>query len=155
MKREWSLVVAVILMALLVTLQSARRKRERGHDARDDAFYQRILAKPNNQDVAEWRKSGQPVLLGEQTRETSAAILDELFAAGAVRIVATDVEKDPGFGLATNWIVIELPRDAASRPRMFALLQRLSDKNGWDEQVRDDGGRYTLMGKFKLTFRWP
>jgi hypothetical protein len=147
---------AVVLVLAGVAWQLA----ERGHgqpkpDGADDAFYEEILRRSGNQDVAEWRKSGQGITIGEQNAATSAAVLDAIFAAGAVRIVATDVQKDPSYGLTTNWLVVELPKDPVAHRQLELLLNRLAKKDGWGESPLDPKARYSLSGKFKSGFSWP
>jgi hypothetical protein len=114
------------------------------------------MAKPEHEDLAEWRKTGRPVVLGELDEKSSGAIVSDLLAAGAVRVVATEVAKDPQRGLDTNWIVAEIPTDPGARKKLFALFDRLADKDGWDP-TPDVGQRYQLLGKFKWLpwTRWP
>jgi hypothetical protein len=136
--------------------EEGRRRAQLPEAERSDLQCEDAMKDGEQQDLGEWRRSGKPVVLGELNQTTSAAILDDLLGAGAVRVVGTHVSKDPQRGVDTNWIVAELPKEPAARRKLLSVIDRLNDKNGWDPSP-DIGQRYQLLGKFKWLpwTRWP
>ena len=114
------------------------------------------MANTPSQDLGQWRRTGRAINLGELDGKTSAAIINDLFAAGAMRIVAIKVATDPTRGLDANWVVAEIPADVSARRRLFSVFDRLAEKDGWD-RTPDIGQHYQLLGKFKWLpwSRWP
>lgn len=128
--------------------EEAKRRASMSPAERLDRTCEDAMAKSEPQDLSEWRQKGRPIVLGELDEKTSSAIVNDLFGAGAVRVVATEVTRDPQRGLDTNWIVAEIPKDPAARRKLFAIFDRLAAKDGWDP-TPDIGQRYQLLGKFK------
>jgi hypothetical protein len=126
----------------------AKRRAKLSPAKKIDRSCEEAMAKGEQQDLGEWLHTGGAITLGELDEKASAAAVNELLAAGAVRVVATNVGKDQDGLVYASWIVAEIPRQASSRRKLFPVFDRLATKDGWDP-TPDVGQRYQILGKFK------
>lgn len=77
--------------------------------------------------------------------------MKRLYASGAEKVWAGDLEFYPNDGQSTNILIVELPIEPNLRKQLFRLEARVAASEGFDP-VSDDGQHFMFLYKFKLTF---
>jgi hypothetical protein len=111
-----------------------------------DEFCQQFLDDPNTREVLEWLRSkpeGELFRsLGESgSTEDSIALAQEIYDAGAVEVLAVEIDDYEEDGQNTGKLVIKLPDQADARKRVFAWANANSESQGFDPEI-DTGQRY-------------
>ena len=150
--KTW-LVVAVVGLVLLVAYAASSPSPIPGSGRQDSAFAESLMAK-GNRDARQWLSEDGPRAvrtIGEHTNAGSKAIVADLFRRGAVSVYAVEIDTVPNVGQSANYLVVQLPSNAAARHRLFDFGNQNARRNGFD-RISDDGQRYLFSGKLKLTF---
>ena len=127
---------------------------EPGSGHTQDAFCRNLLDTKTHREALSWvaeSKDHDIRTIGEQSPEDSLRTVQRLYADGATRVWAVDLETYPKEGQSTNILIVELPNDPKLRRQMFRLEAQVGASEGFDP-VSDDGQHYMFLYKFKLTF---
>ncbi|MHC4333566.1 MAG: hypothetical protein ACYSUP_02735 [Planctomycetota bacterium] len=113
-----------------------------------DEFVQRFLGDPNSREVLNWlRASSEDDFrsLGElETTDESITLVQEIYEAGAVYVLAVEIDEYPE-GQNTGKLVIKLPEDDAdARKRVFAWAGNVAQQQGFDPE-QDSGQSYLFV----------
>src|SRR4051812_15277553 len=110
-----------------------------------DEFVQQFLGAPDTREVLEWLRGaaeGELRTLSELgSNEESIALAQEIYDAGAVEVLAVEIDDDPGEGQNSGKLVIKLPDRPEDRTRVFAWAAANSESQGFDPEI-DRGQRY-------------
>lgn len=145
-----SILVALILSCVSLTSCSGGPPFD---GRREDAVCADLLQRKTHAEALPWleqSKDGDIRTIGEQDPATSLAIAKELHQAGAVKVHALDIERDPNLGETTNTLIVELPEGLEQRRKLFAIEARTAKSAGFDP-VPDQGQHYMFLHGFKLT----
>lgn len=120
---------------------------------KNDSQWERLASAPTAMEAREWLKTGHKrgfssVTLGElaSTKE-SLALVEQAYAAGAVRVIAIEIDDYPDFKGGhqnTGRLVITLPDAESKRAKVFAWGGKIAEEQGFDATV-DDGQRYLFV----------
>ncbi|MCR9120064.1 MAG: hypothetical protein NXI22_24265 [bacterium] len=110
-------------------------------------FIQQCLDSPNAEEAREWLNGASEENfrnLGElSSTEESLQLVDEIYAAGAVKVFAVDIdreEEDENSGK----LVIELSDDQAEREATLAIAGKLAIVQGFEAEP-DTGQRHVFV----------
>ena len=108
-----------------------------GHNPRKVTTTEIILLRPSL--VERGFLSGESALASNRFGPTSRAIrfVDELYRAGAVRVVVPEEAIDDGIEVYADSLVVIMPSDPEKRRRVRALCDREIRREGFDP--REDG----------------
>ena len=116
-----------------------------------DVFAQRLLSHPTATEARAWlrRDDGVSRTLGESdSPEQAIQFVDELYAAGAICVTATEIdayETEMLEGVArhenTGHLILELPADSRARKQLFRIQGKIARELGFDP-TEDIGQRY-------------
>jgi hypothetical protein len=111
-----------------------------------DEFVQQFLGAPDTREVLEWLRSkpeGELCRsLGESgSTEDSIALAQEIYDAGAVEVLAVEIDDYEGEGQNTGRLVIKLPDEPDARKRVFAWAGAIAESHGFDPDI-DTGQCY-------------
>jgi hypothetical protein len=81
--------------------------------------------------------------LGEMTPEMSQSTIEEGYAAGALEIIAADIQTDKNGDETTNYLIVKLPTKAARRKPVFEWFNELAQSSGFDPE--EDWGQKELF----------
>ena len=113
-----------------------------------DEFMQSILHDPNKQEALRWLKGGREGdfrSVGELgTNEESIALIQRIYDAGAVEVIAVRIDEYPGEGQNTGKLVIKLPDEPELRQGLFALAGGIAQRLGFDPE-QDTGQTYLFL----------
>ena len=122
-------------------------------DSADD-LPQALLAHPTATEARAWFATADGVLrtLGESdSQDRSRQFVEDLYASGAVRVVATEIVRYTRESLVdvthhenTGHLVVELPADPAQRKRLFRIQGKAARGLGFDP-TKDSGQRYLFF----------
>lgn len=121
--------------------------------AGDDRFYESLISTPGAKEARRWLRTGKSrgyafVTLGKlASTEESLALVEQGYAAGAVRVTAVEIEdySDIEGGMQnTKRIVITLPDVPAKRAKALAWAGKVAREYGFDVE-RDIGQRYVYL----------
>jgi hypothetical protein len=112
-----------------------------------DEFIRPFLDAPDTREVIEWLGEATEDhfrSLGESaSTEDSIALAKEIYAAGAVEVLAVEIDEDDD-GDNTGKLVIKLPTDPGDRKRVFAWAGAVSESHGFDP-TEDSGQSYLFV----------
>ena len=109
-----------------------------------DAFFQKFLNDPASREARDWLKSGTGNTLGElDSAEESLAIVDNAYAAGAIKVIAVEIDNYGEFQ-NTGKLIIELPKAAEKRASVFAWAAPIAESQGYDGE-EDEGQPYLFL----------
>ena len=119
-----------------------------GDDPRDkDAFCLRLINRGHTGEARKWlteRKNGEVRTLGElESADESLALVEELYAAGAQKVMAVEIDITNA-GQNTGKLVIELHPEAKWRKRCFEIQGTIARKQGYDP-TPDVGQKYLFI----------
>src|SRR6187200_33440 len=110
-----------------------------------DEFVQRFLVSDDTREVLKWLRGapdGELYSLGELgTTEESVALAQEIYDAGAVEVLAVEIDDYPGEGQNSGKLVIKLSDKPENRKGVFAWAAANAESLGFDPEV-DTGQRY-------------
>lgn len=102
---------------------------------RQEEFIKELLDNPNKAEAFSWLdestdESYRTVGVLE-TNEQSIDLIDEAYKAGAVEVIAVEIETYPDGGQNTGRLVITLPEDVEARKRVFQWCEVQAQKLGF------------------------
>ena len=121
--------------------------------AGNDKWYESLISTPNAKEARQWirtcRKRGfAMVTLGKlDSMDESLALVEEGYAAGAVRVTAVEIEDYPdimGGMQTTSRLVVTLPDAPAKRVKTLAWAGKVAEEQGFDAET-DIGQRYLFL----------
>lgn len=121
--------------------------------AASDKWYQSLISTPNAKEARQWirtcRKRGfAMVTLGKlDSMEKSLALVEDGYAAGAVRVTAVEIEDYPDIagGMQTSSrLIVTLPNAPAKRAKALAWTGKIAKEQGFDAET-DIGQRYVFL----------
>lgn len=117
-------------------------------DSMSDEFCQQFLSAPDTREVLEWLQSapvGEFRSLGESgSTEDSIALAQEIYDAGAVEVLAVEIDDYEGEGQNTGKLVIKLPSGSEKRKPVLAWAGAIAESHGFDAE-RDTGQAYVFV----------
>src|ERR1700733_2499704 len=118
---------------------------------RPDALTDRLLRHPTATEACRWLTTDDGVrrTLGElNTPESSLKLVERFYRAGAVSVVATEIDRyvretlhEDDVSENTGHLVIELPHDPGKRRRVLAIQGAIARRLGFDA-TPDEGQQY-------------
>jgi hypothetical protein len=90
---------------------------------KSERLIKRLLA-TKNAEAIEWLKTNGRAAkktLAELSAKKSVALVSELYKAGAVRVLAVDIDEGPNGNENTGKLVVDLPRETAKRNAILEL----------------------------------
>ncbi len=127
--------------------------RDPGTGTSADRECRKLIADHGNREALGWLQESKPKnirTLGEQSPSESLRIAQDLYDAGAVKVLAVKIDSEPGVGETTNIVCVEMPVGLDSRQRLFKIEVQQASDAGFDP-VSDDGQTYLFLYKFKLS----
>jgi len=113
-----------------------------------ERFLEELLRKPNRAEAIPWlRESTEESYrtLGElKTNAESLNLVSDAIKAGAVEVVAVEIDTYPDGSQNTGRLIIELPEDPAARRVCLTWCNELGERLGLAPES-DFGQRYTLV----------
>lgn len=111
-----------------------------------DEFIQRFLDDPGTQEALFWLRSGAEFRsLGEHgSTEESIALVESAYAAGAVSVVAVEIDDYGADGQNTGKIVVALPAEPELRRGVFAWCGHFAEERGFDAD-QDEGQTHLFV----------
>jgi hypothetical protein len=113
-----------------------------------DAFALQFLGSPNTRDVLKWLGESTETdfrSIGElSSTEESIAFAKEIYDAGAVEVLAVEIDDYPDEGQNTGKLLIKLPNGSEERTRVFARAGQISQTQGFDPAT-DSGQSYLFV----------
>jgi hypothetical protein len=110
-----------------------------------DEFVKQFLGAPDTREVLEWLGStpdSEYRSLGESgSTEDAIALAQKIYDAGAVEVLAVEIDEYEGVGQNSGRLVIKLPDQPEARRRVFAWAAANSESHGFDPYT-DTGQRY-------------
>lgn len=148
----WLLLLAALVLGWFFFVRIPPSKPGSGLQA--DSFCRKLMESKGHAEALSWvseSKMHDIRTIGEQSPEESLKIVKRLYASGAEKVWAVEIEVYPNGGQSTNSLVVELPADPNLRKQLFGLEARVAASEGFDP-VSDDGQHYMFLYKFKLAF---
>jgi hypothetical protein len=109
-------------------------------------FVQKLLRSRRKAEALRWllgsQASRRRALGGFTGAKSSANLVRELYAAGAVKVIAVEIKSKPTGSQWTEKLVMELPSDAKLRESIFRWCKRQGAKAGYSPE--HDGGEKHL-----------
>jgi hypothetical protein len=101
---------------------------------RIERFFDDLLSKPNRAEALSWLDEStdeSPRTLGElETNESSIDLVNEAYKAGAVEVIAVDIETYPDGSQNTGRLVVVLPKQQAPRKETLRWCNKQSEQLG-------------------------
>lgn len=97
-------------------------------------FIQKFLTQPDRGEARLWLRGDEKRYIGEMTHEDSLEFVEEVYKAGAKKIIAVEIEDE-----TTNCLIVELPKNGPKRESVFKWNSAFAQKSGFDPY--DDWGQ--------------
>ena len=114
----------------------------------NEEFIDARLADPNKAEVRAWlggHSDGYFINLGElESNEASLQLANRFYDAGAVEVVAVEIDKYEGEGENTGKLVVVLPEDRQQRAKILDLCSDIAQEQGFD-RLDDFGQRRVFV----------
>jgi hypothetical protein len=112
-----------------------------------DEFVQQFIGAPETKEALVWLGGAtrkKPRTLGEdETTADSVQLVEELYAAGAVEVLAVEIVRyDEGEN--SGKLVIELPQNEQDREMVFDIAGKIAESQGFDRGT-DNGQKYVFV----------
>lgn len=108
-----------------------------------ERFIQRLLESPNKAEAYSWLdECGDESFrnVGElESNEKSLDLIHEIYRAGAVEVIAVEIDKYPDGGENTGRLVIVMPEEPEKRRAVLEWCSKISE--GWGFAAREDHGQ--------------
>lgn len=90
---------------------------------KSEQLIKRLLATKHSEAIEWLKRNGRAAkkTLAELSAKKSVALVAELYKAGAVRVLAVDIDEGPNGNENTDKLVVDLPRETAKRKAIFEL----------------------------------
>jgi hypothetical protein len=113
------------------------------------SFCESLISASNAKEARGWLQSGgkREFTLGElSSTKESLALVEEVYALGAVRVTAVEIGDYPDMGGCQNTgkLVIELPDAQSKRTKVLAWASKIAEEQGFDP-LADTGERYVFV----------
>ena len=113
-----------------------------------ERFLAELLSKPNRAEALSWLKGSSEdssrTLAELGTNAESVDLVERAFEAGAVEVIAVEIETYPDGSQNTGKLVIKLPEDTTARNQVLKWCNELGEQLGLDPET-DFGQQYTLV----------
>jgi hypothetical protein len=113
-----------------------------------DEFCLTLLARSEHQEALTWLRAGAGKhTIGElPDTESSLALVEALYSAGALHVEAVEIASYPRMGNRQNTgkLVVTLPSESAARLRVFAWSAPIAASLGFDPEP-DNGQEYLFV----------
>jgi hypothetical protein len=110
-------------------------------------FIQGLLRKKNTAEAFSWLDEATDEssrTLGElDSNEKSIDLVAEAYRAGAVKVMAVDIDTYPDGHQNTGKLIVELPEDKSRRKAVFDWCGKQAQATGYDSE--EDGGQSHLF----------
>jgi hypothetical protein len=122
----------------------SKRHQPNPDEARDkDNFCEERMREGETQDATKWiRTKGHT--LGERDWRSSKRLVARLALAGSIKIWACEIESYEDGTENTGHLVVKLPKEKASRTKVFKIIDRLARETGYHGPF-DDGEKYAYV----------
>jgi hypothetical protein len=101
----------------------------------EEQFIQQLLAGPNSAEAYSWLDECSDESLrtvGElESNEQSLDLIQEIYTAGAVKVIAVEIDKYPDGAENTGKLVILLPAETEARKRVLEWCSKISEEQGF------------------------
>ena len=108
-----------------------------------ERFVQERLANPNKAEAYSWLDECSDESfrnVGElESNEKSLDLINEIYRAGAVEVIAVEIDKYPDGGENTGKLVIVMPEEPEKRRKVLEWCSRISEEQGF--AAREDFGQ--------------
>jgi hypothetical protein len=112
-----------------------------------DEFVQQFIGTPETKEALDWLSGAtrkKPRMLGDdETTADSIQLVEELYAAGAVEVLAVEIVRYEE-GENSGKLVIELPQKAQDREMVFDIAGKIAESQGFDRDT-DVGQKYVFV----------
>ena len=115
-----------------------------------DAYLRGLLAAdPNRREALTWlrRQDDKERAIGDSSEDmdgaTSLRFVEDLYARGAVEVIAIDVDTEDVVE-TTSTLIVQMPDGAAARKRLLQVEARIARRGGFDP-VGDVGQHYFML----------
>ena len=116
--------------------------------ADNEKFIDARLADPNKAEVRAWLGGHSDeyfINLGElESNEASLQLVNRLYEAGAIEILAVEINKYEGEGENTGKLVVVLPEGGEQRSKVLDLCSDIAQEQGFDP-LEDFGQRRVFI----------
>jgi len=113
-----------------------------------ERFFNDLLSKPNRAEAVSWLDASTeeaPRTLGElETNKSAIDLVHEAYEAGAIEVIAVDIETYDDGSQNTSRLVVLLPHDEAARKKTLKWCNRQSGRLGLPSED-EFGQKYTLV----------
>lgn len=111
-----------------------------------DAFCTELIASTKSREVLAWlREQNSNNTLGKlKTSQASLQLIEEVMNAGAIKVMAVEIDTYDIRMENTGKLCIELPLEPDIRNRIFKWTGRIANSQGYDQE-RDVGQRYIFV----------
>ena len=113
-----------------------------------ERFIQELLVNPNRAEAFSWLDEGSDESfrnVGElETNEQSLDLIQEIYKAGAVEVVAVGIDKYPDGGENTGKLVIVMPEEPEKRRTVLEWCSKISEAQGFATH-EDFGQRHAFV----------
>ena len=113
-----------------------------------EKFIEKLLGKPNKAEALSWLSEASHESfrsVGElESNEVSLNLIQEIYKAGAVEVIAVEIDKYPDGGENTGKLVIEMPQQAEARKRVLEWCNKVGEDQGFDPS-EDYGQRFEFV----------
>jgi antitoxin component YwqK of YwqJK toxin-antitoxin module len=99
---------------------------------RHSEIISKFRGKPNQAEAREWLKNNAGAWLGEFDHSVSLAAVEDGYQAGALKIVAADIQKNEQGIETSDHLLVDLPSDPKRRKRIFTWSNQLAMESGFD-----------------------
>jgi len=101
-------------------------------------FINKFLRQPNRGEACQWLAGDENRFIGEMDPEGSREWIQEGYQAGAIKILAVEIQDN-----TTNCLIVELPPTGKKRERVFRWSNRRAQTEGFDADL--DWGQNELF----------
>ena len=100
-----------------------------------ERFIQRLLENPNKAEAYSWLDECSDESfrnVGElESNEKSLDLIQEIYRAGAVEVIAVEIDKYPDGGENTGKLVIVMPEEPEKRKKVLEWCSKISEEQGF------------------------
>ena len=116
--------------------KTAKPAARREH-TKADSFADAMLSTPGTREVLEWLRSGGSGTrtLGElPTQEASIRLAEEVYALGATKVWAVDINRDDPDSEGTGKLLVALPKSPTARSRVLEWCAEWAERKGYQSE---------------------
>ncbi len=113
-----------------------------------ERFVQELLANPNKAEAHSWLDESSDESFRNigvlESNEKSLDLIQEIYRAGAVEVIAVEIDKYPDGGENTGKLVIVMPEGPEERRRVLEWCSKISEEQGFATH-EDFGQRHEFI----------